>query len=153
MTSFMGVSSVRFLALIKAFFGRPLDTKIITAGVGITHVDIGYIAIQKQPLELGFNDTVGNIPLGDQSAAPGIGVEREAVGEHVRGKASIFLISVAVALVDEDGPGQRKVFLSVERVVGEQYPAFCADGKGSQALPARPVTGGHFGVSGMTVAG
>jgi hypothetical protein len=149
----MGASSVGCFALIEAFFfARPFNTKIITAGVSITHVDKGYIAVQKQPLELGFNDTVGNIPLADQSAAACISVESEAVGEHVHRKTPIFPISLALLLVDENGPGQGKVFLSVERVVGEQYPAFRADGKGSQALPARPVTGGHFAVSGMTVA-
>jgi hypothetical protein len=149
----MGASSIGCSALIETFlFTRPFNTKIITAGVGITHVDIGYIAIQKEPLDLGFNDTVGNIPLSDQSAARCVSVESEAMGKHVYRKTSIFSISLAIVLVDENGPRQRKVFLSVERIVGEQYPAFCADGKSSQALPAWPVTGGHFGVGGMTVA-
>src|ERR1700682_3603826 len=149
----MGVSSDGFFALIEAFlFARPFNTKIITAGVGITHVDIGHIAIQKQPLELGLNDTVGNIPLGDQSPATRIGAESEAAGKHVHRKATIFLVSLAVVLMDENGPGERKVFLCVERVVGKKDPAISADDKGSQALTARPVTGGHFGVGGMTVA-
>jgi hypothetical protein len=149
----MGASSIGCFALIDVFFvARPFNTKIITAGVGIAHVDIGYIAIQKQALELGFNDSVGNIPLGNQSPALPISVESEAVGKHVHRKASIFTISLAVVLVYKNGPGQRKVFLSVERVVGEEYPALRADGKGSQALPARPVAGGHFSVGGMTVA-
>ena len=29
------------------FVARPFNTEIIAAGVSITHVDIGYIAIQK----------------------------------------------------------------------------------------------------------
>ncbi|MDP9200887.1 MAG: hypothetical protein M3P26_02990 [Gemmatimonadota bacterium] len=149
----MGFFSVGFLALVEAFFiARPLDTKIITARVRVPHVDIGYIAILKQALELGFDDTIGNIPLRKHSPAARIGVESETARKHVHREAPILRISFAIVLVNENGTGQRKLFLSVKRIVGEKYPAFTADGKGFQALPAWPVTGGHFGVRGMTVA-
>src|SRR5450759_3497442 len=115
-------------------------------------MDIGYIAIPEQPLELGLYDTVGNVLLRDQSPAARIGVESKAVGNHVRWKAPILRIPLAVVLVDENGAGQRKVFLAVERIIGEQNPALTAAGKDSQALAARAVTGGHFRVRGMTIA-
>src|SRR5882762_7608253 len=46
--AFTGASSVGCFALIDIFFvARPFITEIITTGVSITHMDIGYIAIQK----------------------------------------------------------------------------------------------------------
>jgi len=72
----MGVFSVGCTALIEAFFfARPFDAKIITAGVGITHVDIGYIVILEELLELRLDATVGNIPLRNQSPTARISVE------------------------------------------------------------------------------
>jgi hypothetical protein len=149
----MGGSSGRRLALIEAFFfvARPFDTKIITAGVGITHVDVGYIAIPEQPLELGLDDTIGNIPLRNQSPTRRIGIESEAVGKHIHREAGILGVTVAIVLMDENGPRQRKLLLSPERIVGKQYPAFTTDGKGSQALAARAVSGGQFSMCGMIV--
>jgi hypothetical protein len=146
-------SAVRLYTDIDAFFiARPFDTKIITAGVGIPHVDIRYLAILEQPLELGFDDAIGNIPLRDQSPATRIRVESEPVGKHVHRKAPVLPISLAIVLVDEHRAGQRKIFLSVERIVREQYSTFMPDGKGSKALAAGSVTRGHFGMGGMTVA-
>jgi hypothetical protein len=76
----MGGSSVRSRAFTRAFFITcPLDTKIITASVGIPHVDVGYIAILEQALKLGFDDAIGNVPLRNQSTAARIGVEGETV--------------------------------------------------------------------------
>jgi hypothetical protein len=136
-----------------SFIARPFDAEIITAGVGVPHVDIRYIAILEQPLELGLDDAIGNIPLRDQSPATRIRVESEPVGKHVHRKAPILCISLAMVLVDEHRAGQRKVFLSVERIVREQYSTFIPDGKGSKALAAGSETSGHFGVGRMTVAG
>jgi hypothetical protein len=148
----MGVSSVRSRALASAFFiACPFDTKIITAGVGIPHVDVRYIAILEQILELGFDGAIGNILLRDQSPAIRIGVEGQTVGKHVHRKASVLRISVATVLMDENGTRQRKFFLFVKRIVGEKYPAIAADDKGLQALPARPVTGGHLCMRRMTI--
>jgi hypothetical protein len=138
---FRGVSSIT----------RPFDTKIITAGVGIPHVDIGHIAVLEQLLELGLDFSVGNVLLGNKSPSPRIGVQGDAVGGHVDGKTAILRISFTVVLMNEDGTGQRKIFLPVKRIVGEEYPSFLADGKSSQTLAARAVTGGQFGVRGMTV--
>jgi hypothetical protein len=127
----MGVSSVRCLALVLAFFmAGPFDTKIITAGVGIPHVDVRYFAIPQQPLQLGFDHTIGDIPLRNESPAACIGVESETVGKHVGRKAPVLPISFAMVLVDENGTGQRKLLRFVKGIIGEQYPAFAADGKG-----------------------
>jgi hypothetical protein len=149
----MGSSSGRRLALIKAFsfVVRPFDTKIITAGVGITHVDVGYVRIPEQPLKLGLDDAVGNIPLRNQSPTGRIGIESEAVGQHVHREAGIFGVTVAIVLMDENGPGQRQLFLSPERIVGKQYPAVTTDAKGSQALAAWAVSDGQFSMRGMIV--
>jgi hypothetical protein len=54
----MGGSSVGCNALIPSLFSRPLDGKIITAGFGITHVDVCYIAILEESLELGLDATI-----------------------------------------------------------------------------------------------
>jgi hypothetical protein len=150
----MGGSSGRRPAIIKTFFfvARPFDTKIITASVCITHVDVGYVRVPEQPLKLGLDDTIGNIPLRNQSPTGRIGIESEAVGKQVHREAGIFGVTVAIVLMDENGPRQRKLLLSPERIVGKQYPAVAADGKGSQALAAWAVSGGQFRMRGMIVA-
>src|SRR4030081_3177656 len=136
----MGLSSVRAVAFIESFsIGRPFDTKIITAGIGVPHVYIGQIAILEQPLELGLDQAIGNVTLSNQPPAARISVEREAVGKHVDREPRILPISLAVVLVDENGAGQRKVFPSIERIVREQNPAFFANVEGSEALAAAPV--------------
>src|SRR6266550_827146 len=149
----MGASSIRCPVFGGVrFITRPFDAEIITAGVGIPHVDIRYIAILEQPLELGFDDAIGNILLRNQSPATRIGVESEPVGKHVHRKSCVLRISLAIVLVDEHRAGQRKIFLSVERIVRKQYSTLVSDRKGSKALAAGSVTGGDFGVGGMAVA-
>jgi hypothetical protein len=149
----MGGSSLRGVFFRRAtIIARPFDTKIITARVGIPHVYVVYLGILEQPLELGFDYAVGNIPLGDQSPPARVGVEGQAVRAHVDRKPAILRVALAIALMDENRPRQRKLFFPVKSVVREQYPAFCADGKHSQALAARSVTGSHLYVCWMTVA-
>jgi len=74
------------------------------------------------------------------------------VGKHVDRKTPILRIALAIVLVDENRARQGERFLPVKRIVGEQYPAFFAYGKGSQALAAWSVTPRNVRVSGMTVA-
>jgi hypothetical protein len=115
-------------------------------------MDIRYLEVLEQPLELRFGITIGNIALRNQSLTARIGVEGEAVGKQVDREARILWISLAVVLVDENWAGQRNVFGSVEWVVREQYPTVSPDDKASQALAAWAVTGGHLRVRGMPVA-
>lgn len=131
----------------------PLDAKIKTARVCIPDVDIGYIPILKKLLQLGFDEPIGNIPLCNESATARIGVESKRVGKHIHRETSALWISFAIALVDEDGTGQRKALFSREGIMGEEYAALRADEKCLQALPAGPVTSGHFSVRRMTIAG
>ena len=67
------------------------------------------------------------------------------------GNVSVFWISLAVFLVDENRTGQGKLLTPEKRVIGEQNPPVAADGKGPETLAARPIPSGHFGVSGMTI--
>jgi hypothetical protein len=57
-----------------SFIARPFDTKSITAGVGISHVDVGYIGILELLLDLGFDFSIGNILLGNQTPPSPISV-------------------------------------------------------------------------------
>jgi hypothetical protein len=115
-------------------------------------VDVGYIPILEQPLELGFDKPIGNILLRKESPTGRIGVESKTLGKEVDGETPIRRIRIAIVLVDENRAGQGKAFPSVERIVCEQDPAFSADRKSFQTLAARPVTGGHFGMCRMTIA-
>src|SRR5258705_2383299 len=152
--SFMGVPSIRCRDRVGAFFiARPFDTKIITARVGIPNVDIGYRGILQQQPDLGLDDTIGNIPLGNQSPPRSISIQGEPVRQHVDRKAGVLRIALAVVLVNENRARQRELLLSVERVVGEQDPTLPADGEGFQALPTGPIARRHFSVRRMAVAG
>jgi len=111
----MGGSSGRSRVLFDAFFIiRPFDTKIITAGLCIPHVDVGYLAIPEQTAKLGLDGAVGNIPLRDQSPACRIGVESKLAGMQLRRKSPVLRIPLALVLMDENGNRQRKPLLSVE---------------------------------------
>jgi hypothetical protein len=90
-----------------SFIARPFDPKIITSGLGISHVDIGHVAILEELLDLLLNGPIGNIALGNQSPARCISVEGEPAGKHVDREAGILGILFAVLLVDENWPGQR----------------------------------------------
>jgi hypothetical protein len=136
-----------------SFIVCPFDTKIITAGVGITHVDVGDAAILEQTVDLGLDDTIGNISLCKQPPAGGVCVEGERIGKHVCRDAPILGISLTFTLVDEYGTGQGKILLSMEGVVSEQNPPLVSDHERFQALPARAVTGGHLDMGRMAIAG
>jgi hypothetical protein len=88
-----------------SFIARPFYAEIITAGVGISHVDVRHTAILEQLLDLRLYDPIRNIALGNQSPAACIRIEGEAMGQHVDGKSRILRISFTVVLVDEDGTG------------------------------------------------
>src|SRR5215212_3219055 len=98
----MAVGLVWRRELIEAvFFTRPLDTEIITARVGVPHVDVGDFRITEQLVQLGLAHSVLDMPLSDETSAGRIGVEGEAVREHVRWKSRVFGVSLAFVLVDE----------------------------------------------------
>jgi len=148
----MGASSIRRpVSGGVSFIGHPLDTKIITAGVGVTHMYIRYVAIAEQSVELRLDDTIRNIALRNQASTTCIAVEGETAGEHVNRKTRILPISIAIALVNEDRPRERKLFGLVERVIGEEDPALPTNRKSLQAMPTWPITGCNFSVRRVTV--
>jgi hypothetical protein len=111
----MGGSTFRALVLVGAFFILcPFDTKIITTGLGVPHMDVGHVAILEQMPDLGLDDAVRNIALRNQPPAPRVRVESETVGKHILRKAPVFRISFALLLMDENGTRQGKILLSME---------------------------------------
>jgi hypothetical protein len=55
--------------------------------------------------------------------------------------------------VNEDGPRQGQRIKAVKRIIGKQNPALLSSLKVAQAVAARTVSGGDFGMSGMAVTG
>src|SRR5712672_507570 len=104
-------------------------------------MDIRYVAVAEQLVQFGLDGTIRNIPLRDESSTARIGVEGEAVREHVRREPAVFRISAAFALMNEYWAGKRELFHFVERIISEEDAAVLTKRKSFEAMPTWSVTG------------
>jgi hypothetical protein len=150
----MGVASIDRADLTLSFIlARSFDTKIITAGGGVAHVDVVDVPLGEEKPKLGLDDSVTDVLLRYEVATGTVRIECQVVRKDVDREAPVFGIPLARVLVNVHGPRERKILLPVKGIIREPDPALHSDGESPEALAARPITRRDFDVSGMSVPG